>query len=102
MTLTSHPQVGSEPLDVIGYRIWKSVGPSGPNKVSRFSTKSIVGLHERISWSQDYLFKLADAVRELSPNSYDSHLFALEVSFRTLYSSKASDTIPTNFAGDRS
>jgi cation transport regulator ChaC len=56
--------IGSEPLDVLGYRIWQSVGPSGPNK--------------------DYLFKLADSVRELSPNSYDSHLFALETIVREL------------------
>ncbi|KXN80740.1 Cation transport regulator-like protein [Leucoagaricus sp. SymC.cos] len=51
--------IGSEPLDVLADRIWRTVGPSGPNK--------------------EYLFKLADSVRELSPNSYDSHLFALEV-----------------------
>jgi cation transport protein ChaC len=24
--------VGSEPLDVLAHRIWRSVGPSGPNK----------------------------------------------------------------------
>ncbi|KIM47334.1 hypothetical protein M413DRAFT_440776 [Hebeloma cylindrosporum] len=56
--------IGSEPLNVLGHRIWQSVGPSGPNK--------------------DYLFKLADAIRELSPNSYDSHLFALEAIVREL------------------
>lgn len=51
--------VGSEPLDVLAKRIWQSVGPSGRNK--------------------DYLYELAAAVRELAPESYDSHLFALEV-----------------------
>ncbi|PFH46901.1 hypothetical protein AMATHDRAFT_77453 [Amanita thiersii Skay4041] len=51
--------IGSEPLDILAERIWKSVGPSGANK--------------------DYLYKLASAVHELSPSSYDSHLFALEV-----------------------
>ncbi|KAF9527883.1 ChaC-like protein [Crepidotus variabilis] len=50
--------IGSEPLDVLAQKIWRSVGPSGPNK--------------------DYLYKLAESIRELSPNSYDSHLFALE------------------------
>ncbi|KAF9441677.1 ChaC-like protein [Macrolepiota fuliginosa MF-IS2] len=56
--------VGSEPLDNLADRIWRTVGPSGPNK--------------------EYLFKLADAVRELSPNSHDSHLFALEDLVKTL------------------
>uniref|UniRef100_D8QKC4 glutathione-specific gamma-glutamylcyclotransferase n=1 Tax=Schizophyllum commune (strain H4-8 / FGSC 9210) TaxID=578458 RepID=D8QKC4_SCHCM len=52
--------VGSEPLDDLAHRIYTSVGPSGPNK--------------------EYLYRLADAVRELSPSSHDSHLFVLEVS----------------------
>jgi len=50
--------IGSEPLDKLAHRIWQSVGPSGPNK--------------------DYLFKLAESVRKLSPHSHDSHLLALE------------------------
>ncbi|TFK23729.1 ChaC-like protein [Coprinopsis marcescibilis] len=50
--------IGSEPLGDLSDRIWRSVGPSGPNK--------------------EYLYKLAEAVRELSPNSFDSHLFTLE------------------------
>jgi hypothetical protein len=29
--------------------------------------------------TQEYLYNLASAVRELSPESYDKHLFALEV-----------------------
>ncbi|KAL1692213.1 ChaC-like protein [Schizophyllum commune] len=52
--------VGSEPLDDLAHRIYTSVGPSGPNK--------------------EYLYRLADAVRELSPSSHDSHLFVLEAS----------------------
>ncbi|KAL1675305.1 ChaC-like protein [Schizophyllum commune] len=52
--------VGSEPLDDLAHRIYTSVGPSGSNK--------------------EYLYRLADAVRELSPSSHDSHLFVLEVS----------------------
>ncbi|KAF9037021.1 ChaC-like protein [Rhodocollybia butyracea] len=51
--------IGSEPLDDLAHTIWKSVGPSGPNK--------------------EYLYKLAEAVRKLAPESHDSHLYALEV-----------------------
>ncbi|KAJ3518274.1 hypothetical protein NMY22_g13761 [Coprinellus aureogranulatus] len=50
--------IGSEPLTELADTIWRSVGPSGPNK--------------------EYLYRLADAVRELSPDSWDSHLFSLE------------------------
>lgn len=32
---------------------------------------------------QDYLYQLAESVRALAPASYDSHLFALEVSIRS-------------------
>jgi len=49
---------GREPLDIVAERIWRSVGPSGPNK--------------------EYLYRLAASIRELSPSSYDSHLFALD------------------------
>jgi len=52
--------IGSEPLDTLAGRIHKSVGPSGPNK--------------------EYLYNLVKAVRELAPESHDSHLYALEVS----------------------
>ncbi|KAJ8594390.1 ChaC-like protein [Rhizopogon salebrosus TDB-379] len=50
--------IGSEALEDLAQRIWASVGPSGANK--------------------EYLYCLANAVRELAPTSYDSHLFALE------------------------
>ncbi|KAJ7080974.1 ChaC-like protein [Mycena belliarum] len=56
--------IGSEPLAALAERIWVSEGPSGPNK--------------------EYLYKLAEAVRQLSPDSYDSHLFALEAMVKTL------------------
>ncbi|KAL0950525.1 hypothetical protein HGRIS_007333 [Hohenbuehelia grisea] len=56
--------LGSEPLDLLARRIWESVGPSGRNK--------------------DYLFQLATAVHQLSPDSRDSHLFALEAKVRQL------------------
>ncbi|KAH7103211.1 ChaC-like protein [Auriculariales sp. MPI-PUGE-AT-0066] len=50
--------VGAEPLDQLAAHIWRSVGPSGPNK--------------------DYLFGIARAVRELAPDSDDPYLFELE------------------------
>ncbi|KAF8055622.1 ChaC-like protein [Lyophyllum atratum] len=56
--------IGSEPLDALSHRIWSSVGPSGRNK--------------------DYLYHLVAAVRDLSPSSYDSHLYALEARVRAL------------------
>ncbi|EIM83252.1 ChaC-like protein [Stereum hirsutum FP-91666 SS1] len=55
---------GSEPLDELANTIWHSVGPSGRNK--------------------DYLYELAKAVHKLSPDSFDSHLFALEGRLREL------------------
>ncbi|KAG2036177.1 ChaC-like protein [Suillus americanus] len=62
--------IGSEPLEDLAQRIWASVGPSGPNKAYYFP--------------QEYLYRLAESVRQLAPASYDSHLFALEVSSRTI------------------
>jgi len=56
--------IGSEPLDALADRIWHSVGPSGRNK--------------------NYLYRLAESVRELAPASHDSHLFALEERLREL------------------
>ncbi|EDR04811.1 uncharacterized protein LACBIDRAFT_304070 [Laccaria bicolor S238N-H82] len=56
--------IGSEPLKALAHIISTSVGPSGPNK--------------------EYLYQLADSVRKLSPESYDSHLFALETRVRQL------------------
>ncbi|KAF8841389.1 ChaC-like protein [Paxillus ammoniavirescens] len=56
--------LGSEPINALAERIWKSVGPSGRNK--------------------DYLYRLAESVRELAPASYDSHLYALETKLKEL------------------
>ncbi|KIK51966.1 hypothetical protein GYMLUDRAFT_100912 [Collybiopsis luxurians FD-317 M1] len=56
--------IGSEPLDDLAYKIWESVGPSGPNK--------------------EYFYNLVEAVRKLSPESHDSHLYALETRIRAL------------------
>ncbi|KAG6834305.1 hypothetical protein H0H93_010592 [Arthromyces matolae] len=64
--------VGSEPLDLLAQRIWSSVGPSGKNK----------GVVD--SLIQDYLYNLARAIKDLSPNSHDSHLSALEQRVRAL------------------
>jgi len=63
--------LGSEPLDQLADRIWRSVGPSGRNK--------------------DYLYNLAAAVRKLAPESHDSHLYALETRIRELDRVHASD-----------
>lgn len=64
--------VGSEPLEALADRIWRSVGPSGRNK--------------------DYLYQLADSVRKLAPASFDSHLFALEDRVRELDDKRANET----------
>ncbi|KAI9001346.1 ChaC-like protein [Trametes punicea] len=56
--------IGSEPIDQLADSIWHSVGPSGPNK--------------------EYLYHLAEAVRRLSPESHDSHLFELETRCREM------------------
>ncbi|KAI0824689.1 ChaC-like protein [Trametes gibbosa] len=62
--------IGSEPIDRLAEHIWRSVGPSGPNK--------------------DYLYHLTEAVRRLAPESHDSHLFELETRCRALDESLAS------------
>ncbi|KAG0703440.1 ChaC-like protein [Suillus ampliporus] len=63
--------IGSEPLEDLAKRIWASVGPSGQNK--------------------EYLYQLAESVRQLAPASYDSHLFALEERLRELDRSASED-----------
>ncbi|KAI0736139.1 ChaC-like protein [Fomitopsis betulina] len=62
--------IGSEPIEQLARKIWGSVGPSGPNK--------------------EYLYRLAEAVRQLAPESHDSHLFALETRCRELDAELAS------------
>ncbi|KAI5986405.1 ChaC-like protein [Pisolithus albus] len=64
--------VGSEPLEDLADRIWRSVGPSGRNK--------------------DYLYQLAESVRKLAPASFDSHLFALEDRVRELDDRNSDET----------
>ncbi|KAH8111453.1 ChaC-like protein [Phellopilus nigrolimitatus] len=50
--------IGSQTIEDLAQRIFSSVGPSGKN--------------------MDYLYELAGSVRKLAPESFDSHLFALE------------------------
>lgn len=74
--------VGSENIDALAERIWKSVGPSGPNKVSQLSaTRPIQSGRLEFPLHQEYMYSLAKAVRDLAPESHDSHLSALEVSY---------------------
>jgi glutathione-specific gamma-glutamylcyclotransferase len=71
--------VGSEPLDALAEHIWSSVGPSGRNKACIVTVSQMSLMMSCIL--QDYLYDLAAAVRKLAPESYDSHLFALEVGY---------------------
>ncbi|TFY52259.1 hypothetical protein EVJ58_g10118 [Rhodofomes roseus] len=65
--------IGSEPIEQLSRKIWESVGPSGPNK--------------------EYLYHLAEAVRQLAPESHDSHLFALETRCRELDAEKGVSSV---------
>jgi len=68
--------IGSEPLDALADRIWRSIGPSGPNK--------------------EYLYHLAESVHKLAPESHDSHLYALETRCRELDAAHAKQESSTS------
>jgi cation transport regulator ChaC len=53
-----------ESIDALAQHIYQSRGPSGENK--------------------DYLYQLAEALRELSPQSNDRHVWDLEEKVRAL------------------
>ncbi|CAG8552836.1 15352_t:CDS:2 [Acaulospora morrowiae] len=57
-TTENESYIGPAPLDVIAQQIFRSVGPSGPNK--------------------EYLLNLTSALRFVAPDAYDGHLFDLE------------------------
>lgn len=60
-----NPQfVGPAPLEEMAGQIHRSVGPSGPNK--------------------EYLYNLADAMRDIAPEATDEHLYELEAAVRAL------------------
>jgi len=65
---SQNPQfVGPEDTSTLADIIYKTVGPSGPNK--------------------DYLYQLAESLRQLSPESKDLHVWELEAACKALESS---------------
>lgn len=65
--------VGPAPVSDIAHQICSSVGPSGRN--------------------DEYLFRLADAMRMIAPHICDHHLFELEYEVRKLQSGSDSNSI---------
>ncbi|KAF7729521.1 hypothetical protein EC973_004195 [Apophysomyces ossiformis] len=57
-TTSNEAYVGPAPAEAIAKQIFETYGPSG--------------------WNAEYLLNLAKALREISPNAYDSHVFELE------------------------
>ena len=65
--------VGPAPVSDIAHQICSSVGPSGRN--------------------DEYLFRLADAMRMIAPHVFDHHLFELEHEVRKLQSGSDSNCV---------
>ena len=69
-TAENEHYLGEDTIENIAQQIAKSVGPSGSNK--------------------EYLFRLADALRELCPQAVDNHLFELDSAVRSICAASAS------------
>ncbi|KAG1814360.1 ChaC-like protein [Suillus subaureus] len=61
-----------------------------PDNPSFIGSEPLEDLAQRI-WVSEYLYRLAESVRQLAPASYDSHLFALEGRLRELDSTASVD-----------
>lgn len=70
--------MGFEPVDQLAKTIYERAGPSGPNKVS-LTTKVFEWVAETDEY-KDYVYKLAESVRQLYPDVRDDYLFELEAS----------------------
>ena len=77
--------VGSEPIELLADRIRHSVGPSGRNIVELF----LIVLPTVAEYlEKDYFYALSNSVRQLAPESRDSHLEAIEVGCHEIQTQK--------------
>lgn len=56
---------------------------AGPAPISDIA-KQVVGCHGPSGLNKEYVYKLAEAMRNIAPEVYDDHLFALEEEVRRL------------------
>ncbi|KAG2342658.1 ChaC-like protein [Suillus weaverae] len=61
-----------------------------PDNPSFIGSEPLEDLAQRI-WASEYLYRLAESVRQLAPASYDSYLFALEERLRELDKTASDD-----------